>query len=142
MRLGPKVRRNGQRIDPLAVPPGVLGAAPVQLPMMQPADRNGEAVAHFPPHRPLLCELDVMGIRRGAAADQAGLGGDKFQMLAIAVAYRFADNRNWLGAGLSPLRRAVMVTRLLALGKQGRSRVAELAQPGFKGGFDRLGIRE
>ena len=85
MRLGPKVCRNGQWIDPLALPPGALIAAPVQLPMMQPADRDREAVAHFPPHRPLLRELDVMGIRRGAAADEAGLGGDKFQMLAIAV---------------------------------------------------------
>ena len=78
MRLGPKVRRNGQWIDPLAFPPGALIAASVELTMMQPADRNGEAVAHFPPQRPLLCELDVMGIRRGAAADQARLGGDKF----------------------------------------------------------------
>ena len=141
MRLGPKVRRNGQWIDPLAFPPGALVAAPVEL-HVEPADRDGEAVAHFPPHRPLFRELDVMGIRGGAAADQARVGGDKFQMLAIAVAYRFADNRNGLGAGLGPLRLAVMVTRLLALGKQGRSRVAELAQPGFKGGFDRLGIRD
>src|ERR1700751_5233487 len=127
MRLGPKVRRNGQWIDPLIFPPGALVAAPVELPMVQPADWDGEPVAHFPPHRLLLCELDVVGIRRGAAADQARLGGDKFQMLAIAVAYRFADNRNGLGAGLGPLRRAVMVTRLLALGKQGRFRIAELA---------------
>src|SRR6516225_7498017 len=63
-------------------------------------------------------------------------------MLAIAVAYRFADHRDGLGAGLGPLRLAVMVTRVLALGKQGRFRVAELVQPGFKGGFDRPGIRD
>ena len=135
MRLGPKLRRNGQRIDPVTFPPGALIAAPVELSVMQPADRDREAVAHFPPHRPLLRELDVMGIRRGAAADQAGLGGDKFQMLAIAVACRFADHRD---AMLGLLWRAVMAT----LGKQGRSRVAELAQLGFKGGFDRLGIRD
>jgi hypothetical protein len=107
--------------------------------MMQPADRNGEAVAHFPPQRPLLREFDVVGIRRGASADQARLGGDKFQMLAIAVADRFADHRNGVGPALGPLR-LTMVTRFLALGKQGWSRLAELAQPGFKGGFDRLRI--
>src|ERR1700747_2075170 len=135
MRLGPKVRRNGQRIDPLTFPPGALVAAPVQLTMMQPADRNGEAVAHFPPHRPLLRELDVMGIRRGASADQARLGGDKFQMIAIAVAAPFSAKPDVFGAALGPLRRAVMATRPLALGKQGRYRVAELAQPFFKGGF-------
>src|ERR1700745_80316 len=81
MRLGPKLRRNGQWIDPLAFPPGALIGASVELTMMQPADRNGEAVAHFPPHRPLLGEFDVVGIRGGASADQARLGGDKFQML-------------------------------------------------------------
>ena len=59
-------------------------------------------------------------------------------MLAIAVAYRFADNRDGFSAMLGLLWRAVMAT----LGKQGRSRVAELAQLGFKGGFDRLGIRD
>src|SRR6516165_1074187 len=126
MRLGPKLRRNGQRIDPVAFPPGALVAAPVELAMVQPADRNGEAVAHFPPHRPLLGELDVMGIRRGAAADQARLSGDKFQMLAIAVACRFTDNRDGLGVMLGLLWRTVRITRPLALGKQGRSRVAKL----------------
>jgi hypothetical protein len=84
----------------------------------------------------------MMGIRGGAAADQAGLGGDKFQMLAIAVACRFADHRDGFGTMLGLLWRAVRGTRLLALGKQGRSRVAALAQPFFKGGFDCLGIRE
>src|SRR6516225_4748679 len=103
MRLGPKVRRNGQRINPLAFPPGALVAASVELTMMQPADRNGEAVAHFSPHRPLLRKFDMMGIRRGAAADQARLGGDKFQMLAIAVGYRFADHRDGFGAMLGLL---------------------------------------
>src|SRR6516165_9374060 len=112
MRLGPKVRRNGQRIDPLALPPGALIAASVELPMVQPADRDGEAVAHFPPHRPLLCKFDVVGIRRGAAADQARLGGDKFQMLAIAVAYRFADHRDGFSAMLDLLWRTVRGTRL------------------------------
>ena len=108
---------------------------------MQPADRNGEAVAHFPPHRPLLREFDVVGIRGGASADQARLGGDKFQMLAIAVAYRFADHRDGLGAALGLLR-LVMANRPLDLGMQGRYRVAERTQPFFKGGFDRLGIRD
>jgi hypothetical protein len=51
----------------LTFPQGALVAAAGELTMMQPAERNGEAVAHFPPQRPLLGELDVMGIRGGAA---------------------------------------------------------------------------
>src|SRR3974390_1587335 len=68
MRLRPQVGGNDQGIDCLFLPPGVLVAAPVKLPVMQPADRDGEAVADLAPHRPLLRELDVVGIRRGAAA--------------------------------------------------------------------------
>ena len=51
-----------ERIDPLVLPPGALVAAPVQLAMMQPADRNGEPVADLASHRPLLGKLDVVGI--------------------------------------------------------------------------------
>jgi hypothetical protein len=34
----------------------------MELPMMQPANRDGEAVADLPAHRPLLGKLDEVGI--------------------------------------------------------------------------------
>ena len=40
-------------------------------------------------------ELDVVGIRGGAAADQARLCGHKSQMVAIALTYRFADDSDF-----------------------------------------------
>ena len=92
MGPGPKNSRDGQRIDPLSLPPGALVAAPVEFTMVQPADGNGELVADFPPHRPLLGKLEVVGIRRRTAADQARLSSHKPQMVAVAFALRFADD--------------------------------------------------
>ena len=66
--------------------------------MVQPADGNGEPVADFPPHRPLLGKLDVMGIRRGSAADEAGLRSHKLQVFAVALSHRFADDGDRLFA--------------------------------------------
>ena len=91
MGLVPKGCGNDQWLDPLALPPYALVAAPVKFPMVQPANRNGEPVADFPPHRPLLCKLDVVGIRRGSAADETGLRGHKLKMFAIALTHRLAD---------------------------------------------------
>jgi hypothetical protein len=61
LRLVPKGCGDDQGIDPLALPPGALVAAPVELTMVQPANGNGKPVADFPPHRPLLCKFDVVG---------------------------------------------------------------------------------
>ena len=66
--------------------------------MVQPTEGNGEAVADFPPHRPLLCKLDVMGIRRGPTAEETRLRSHKFQVLAIAFSHRFADDGDRLFA--------------------------------------------
>ena len=62
MRLGPEARRKRQGIDPLFLPPGAFIAAPVEFPMMNPANGYGEAVADLARHRSLLCELDVVRI--------------------------------------------------------------------------------
>ena len=62
MRVGPQARGNGEGINALALPPGPLVAATVELSMVQPANGHGEAVADLAPHRPLLRELDVVGI--------------------------------------------------------------------------------
>ena len=60
--------------------------------MVQPADGNREPVADFPPHRSLLCKLDVVGIGWGSAADKTGLSGHKLQVFAVALTHRFADD--------------------------------------------------
>ena len=69
--------------------------------MVQPADGDGEAGADFAPHSTLLRELDVVGVRRGAAADQAWLSGHKPQMIAIAFADGLADRSDFLRVTLA-----------------------------------------
>jgi hypothetical protein len=59
MRFDPQVRGNGEGINPLALLPGPLVAATMELSIVQPADGHGEAVMTL---RPLLRELDVVGI--------------------------------------------------------------------------------
>src|SRR6516165_501574 len=98
MRLRPQARGNDQGIDSLFLPPDALVAPPMEFSMMQPTNRNGEPITDFPPHRPLLRKFDVVGIRGRAAADKTGLCGHKPQMVAIALAYRFADDGDFLRA--------------------------------------------
>jgi hypothetical protein len=77
MCLAPQGCRDREGIDPLALPPGTLIAASMELTVVQPADRDGEPVADPSSHRPLLGKLDVVGIGGGAAADEARLRGHK-----------------------------------------------------------------
>jgi hypothetical protein len=58
----PKACRNGKRIDPLVLPPGAFITTPVELTMVQPANRNGVLVANLSPHRALLGKFEVMGV--------------------------------------------------------------------------------
>lgn len=81
----PEIGCNDERIDLLALPPGTLIAAPMKFPMMQTAHRNGEAVTDLASHRSLLGEFDVVGVRRGTAADEAGPGGNKPEVITVAL---------------------------------------------------------
>src|SRR5262249_22973794 len=101
MRLCPQARGNHQGIDSLFLPPGTLVAPPMEFAMVQPTDRDGEAIADPPAHRPLLGKLDVVGIRRGAAADKAGLSGHEPQMIAIPLAHGLANDGDFLRARLT-----------------------------------------
>src|SRR5262249_45902297 len=74
------------RIKLLLLPPRSFVAAPVKLAMMQPAQRHGELVAHLSSHRLPVGKLDVVGIARRAATNQAGLRADKFEMLLVTTA--------------------------------------------------------
>src|SRR5579872_3101700 len=93
-RMGflPETCGDPQGIDPLALPPPALVAAPMQLAVMKPAQRNREAVADFSPHRALFCKFEVVGIRRGSTTNQTGLRGNKLQMMAIALAHGLSDD--------------------------------------------------
>ena len=62
MRRLPKGGRNPEGIYSVCPPPGAFVAAPMQLAMVQPANRNRELVADLAPHRPLLREFEVVGI--------------------------------------------------------------------------------
>jgi hypothetical protein len=90
---------DGERIDALLFPPHPLVAAPVQLMVMQPAQRHGEAVAHLTPRHPAFRELDMVGIRRHPAAEETGLAGHELQMNAVAIACRLAQHHDFVGGG-------------------------------------------
>ena len=108
--------------------------------MVQPADGDGEAVTDPPAHRPLPGKLDVVGIRRGAAADQARLSGHKPQMIAITLAYGLANDSDLLRAGLALSPPAAMSVCLPLLRPQHRRWITNLGEPRSERSFDRLRI--
>jgi hypothetical protein len=80
----------------------------MELAMMSATERDRELVADFASECPILREAQMMGIARLTPADQAGLPGDKADMLAIANAarlgmrqYRLVDRRGGPGLCLS-----------------------------------------
>jgi hypothetical protein len=92
VKLGllPKALCALQRVDSKLLPPSALVAVAMKLAVMKPAQRNGIFIAYFSSHRALLGEPEVMRIGGTAAASQAGLGADKFQVVPIAPAQRLA----------------------------------------------------
>ena len=101
MRLAPQGCRDREGIDALALPPGTLIATSMELAVVQPANRDGEAVANSSSHRSLLRKFYMMGVGRGAAADEAWLGGHKLEVFAVALAHWFADNGDFFRTRLA-----------------------------------------
>src|SRR6516225_1934571 len=101
MRPAPEGCRHGERIDSLFSPPGTLIAGPVELTVVQPANRDGEPITDFPSHRSLLRELEVVGVGGGATADEARLGRNKLEVFTVALAHRFADHGDFFRTGLA-----------------------------------------
>ncbi len=60
---------------------------------MGAAERDGELIADLAAERPLLGEADVVRVAGLAAADEAGLGGDKLEVGLVAVAASVADRQ-------------------------------------------------
>jgi hypothetical protein len=63
------------------------------LAVVDGTERDGELVAHFEPKATRLGVADVMRLRRGPAADQAGQTGYKAKMLFRADPPRLADRK-------------------------------------------------
>jgi hypothetical protein len=95
MSAFPKARCYDEGIDLSLLPPDALIAATVKLAMMKSADRNSEPITNFSPHGPALGKFNVMGIRRGATADETRLSGHKSKMISITLGYWLADNSDF-----------------------------------------------
>ena len=83
MCLRPQRSGGADRIDSSFAPPDAFVAAVVDLAVMAAAQRDGELVADLAPEGAALREAQVMGIGRSAAADQAGLLGHIFDVVAV-----------------------------------------------------------
>src|SRR6185312_2580577 len=104
----PETCRNCERVDFCAAPPVTLVATTMKFPMMEPADGDGESVAHLASHGLWFCELDVVSIRRASSTDETGLGGNKSQMIAVALAYGLRDDGHRLARRLTPCRGMIL----------------------------------
>ena len=79
--LTPKIPRNRQRIDSVAVPPLPLIARGMIFGVMDGAERHGELVADLQAQPPRLRVLKMMGVGRPPAADQPRLARHVAEML-------------------------------------------------------------
>src|SRR6516165_12003997 len=84
MRFHPQRTSSNDRIDTNLVPPCSFITRPMDLPMMSPAQRDGELIAHLTTQRAVLHKAQVMGIRGSAGANQAGLSGHMSNVLSVA----------------------------------------------------------
>ena len=91
--MAPQFLRNREWLELLLGPPRGLIAAPVERAMMQPAERHGKLVAHPAAERGALREPEMMRVRRPATAYQAWLQGHELEVIAVAVAPRFAQGQ-------------------------------------------------
>ena len=101
MSFLPKPCRDREWLDLFASPPSALVAAPVKLTMVEPADWDGEAVAHLASHCLRLSEFDVVGIGGASTANETRLRSNKFQMIAVALAHRLTDDGDGFGLAVA-----------------------------------------
>ena len=84
MRCGPKLVSHAHRLDAELPPPSDLVAGPMQIAMMGTAERHRELIADLEAKASWLREAQVVGIRRLASANHAGLRGDKLAVTFVA----------------------------------------------------------
>src|SRR3984893_15558549 len=85
-RLLPKPAGKLHGIDAGGLPPGAFVARAMRGPVMHAAERDREFIADLPAERPWLHVSEMMRVRWLAAANEAGLSGDKAQVLPVAIA--------------------------------------------------------
>src|SRR5262245_61966468 len=84
MRLQPQGASRRSRIGTDLMPPGQFIARAMHLTMVSSTQRNSEFIAHFAAECRRLRKLQVMSIGRTAAADQAWLLGNGFDVVSVA----------------------------------------------------------
>ncbi len=57
--------------------------------MVSPTERDREFIAYLPSERWVLREAQMMSVRRSPTANQAGLIGDRFDVIPVPNATRF-----------------------------------------------------
>jgi hypothetical protein len=72
---------------------------PVQLAVMDPAQRDSELIADLAAERPRLGKTQMMSVRGRAPANQAGLGGYVSAVVLIAQANGLGWDPTTAGAG-------------------------------------------
>src|ERR1700726_1748531 len=86
MSLQPERASSDGRIDAGLFPPCGFIATAMDLAGMAPAQRHGELIADLAAECWRLRKAQVMRIGGAAAADQAGMFGNRFDVLSIANA--------------------------------------------------------
>jgi len=134
----PESCRNREWLDLFAPPPSVLVAAPVNLAMMEPTDRDRKAVAHLSSHRARFCKFDVVSIGRTPTANKTRLGRDKSQMIAVALSDWLTDNGDGLGPRVASWRALSVPIRFAGI--IAGCRFSEASKPHGESAFQSLGI--
>ena len=103
--LHPQLLGHSQRIDFAILPPPPFITSRVIFAVVNGAERHGELVAHLQGQAARLRIPNMMGMRWGTPTDDAGLLGDKAEVLFRANSFGLAqgedalvDFRSWLGA--------------------------------------------
>ncbi len=90
MTFVPKPLRDIERGQVEFLPPSRLVAAQVKLTMMDPAERDGELIAHLAAQRARLCETKMVRVGGTSSTHEARLRGDESPMVFVPLAPHFA----------------------------------------------------
>ena len=91
--LVPQFLRDREWLEVGFGPPGGLIAAPMKRAVMQPAEGDGELVAHPAPERRVLRKPEMVRVRRPPTAQQARLRGHELEVIAVTVPPRLAQGQ-------------------------------------------------
>ncbi len=93
MPLQPKRAGTHTGVDAGLLPPSGFIATAMDLSVMAAAERYGELIAHLAPERAVLREPQVVGIRWSSAANQAGLLGNRFDVVSLPNPARLREGQ-------------------------------------------------